>query len=65
MCIRDSQELQAGDEVKEKISKEIERFKNTNSNVSENAVLRGYIAVSYTHLDVYKRQANDRSISRI
>ena len=37
------QELQAGDEVKEKISKEIERFKTTNSNVSENAVLRGYI----------------------
>ena len=37
------QELQARDEVKEKISKEIERFKNTNSNVSENAVLRGYI----------------------
>ena len=37
------QELQAGDEVKEKVSKEIERFKNTNSNVSENAVLRGYI----------------------
>ena len=37
------QELQAGDEVKEKISREIERFKNTNSNVSENAVLRGYI----------------------
>ena len=37
------QEPQAGDEVKEKISKEIERFKNTNSNVSENAVLRGYI----------------------
>ena len=36
-------ELQAGDEVKEKIGKEIERFKNTNSNVSENAVLRGYI----------------------
>ena len=37
------QELQASGEVKEKISKEIERFKNTNSNVSENAVLRGYI----------------------
>ena len=37
------QELQAGVEVIEKISKEIERFKNTNSNVSENAVLRGYI----------------------
>ena len=40
---KELQELQAGDEVKEKISKEIERFKNTNSNVSENAVLRGYI----------------------
>ena len=39
------QELQASDEVKEKISKEIERFKNTNSNVSENAVLRGYIEI--------------------
>ena len=38
-------ELQAGDEVKEKIGKEIERFKNTNSNVSENAVLRGYIEI--------------------
>ncbi len=37
------QELQASDEVKEKIAKEIERFKNTNSNVSENSVLRGYI----------------------
>jgi ATP-dependent Lon protease len=37
------QELQASDEVKEKINKEIERFKNTNTNVSENAVLRGYI----------------------
>ena len=37
------QELQASDEVKEKIRKEIERFKNTNTNVSENAVLRGYI----------------------
>lgn len=42
------QELQAGDEVKEKISKEIERFKNTNSNVSENAVLRGYIETMLT-----------------
>ena len=42
-CKKKLQEVQAGDEVKEKISKEIERFKNTNSNVSENAVLRGYI----------------------
>lgn len=41
-------ELQAGDEVKEKIGKEIERFKNTNSNVSENAVLRGYIETMLT-----------------
>ena len=41
------QELQASGEVKEKISKEIERFKNTNSNVSENAVLRGYIETMF------------------
>lgn len=35
--------LQAPSEVKEKISKEIDRFKNINSNVSESTVLRGYI----------------------
>ena len=29
--------------MKEKIGKEIERFKTTNNNVSENSVLRGYI----------------------
>lgn len=40
---RKLKELCASDEVKDKIAKEIERFKNTNSNVSENAVLRGYI----------------------
>ena len=39
------QELQAGDEVKEKISKEIERFKNTNT-------------VSYTHLRAHETKAN-------
>lgn len=37
------QELQASNEVKEKIAKEIERFKNTNNNVAENSILRGYI----------------------
>lgn len=40
---RKLKELCASGEVKDKIAKEIERFKNTNSNVSENAVLRGYI----------------------
>lgn len=35
--------LQASSEVKEKISKEIDRFKSMNSNVSESTVLRGYI----------------------
>lgn len=35
--------LQAPSEVKEKISKEIDRFKSINSNVSESTVLRGYI----------------------
>ena len=37
------QELQASDEVKEKIGKEIEHFKNTTTNAAENSVLRGYI----------------------
>lgn len=35
--------LKAGKEVKEKIRKEIFRFKNINSNSSESSVIRGYI----------------------
>lgn len=35
--------LKADKEVKERIKKEIERFKNINSNSSENTVARGYI----------------------
>lgn len=35
--------LQASDEVKEKINKEIDRFKVMNNNASESTVLRGYI----------------------
>lgn len=35
--------LKAGKDVKERIRKEIERFKNINSNSSESAVTRGYI----------------------
>ncbi len=35
--------LKASEDVKEKIRKEIERFKNISSNSSESAVLRGYI----------------------
>jgi len=37
------QKIAAPQEVKDKIKKEIERFKNTGSNSSENAVMRGYI----------------------
>lgn len=37
------QELITNDDVKEKISKEIERFKNLSGNSSESAVSRGYI----------------------
>ncbi len=37
------QKLEASDEVKDKISDEIRRFKLTNSNSSENAVIRNYI----------------------
>lgn len=35
--------LQASSEVKEKISKEIDRFKSMNNNAAESTVLRGYI----------------------
>ena len=35
--------LQASSEVKEKISKEIDRFKTMGNNTAENSVLRGYI----------------------
>lgn len=35
--------LQASDEVKEKILKEIDRFKGMNNNAAESSILRGYI----------------------
>lgn len=35
--------LEAGEEIKEKITKEIERFKNLSGNSSESSVSRGYI----------------------
>lgn len=35
--------LEASDEIKEKIQKEIDRFKNTSSSSAESAVIRGYI----------------------
>lgn len=38
-----AKKLKAPKEVKEKIKKEVERFKNTGANSSENAVIRGYI----------------------
>ncbi len=41
--IEASKKLKAGKEVKEKLKKEIERFKNVSSNSSESAVIRGYI----------------------
>lgn len=37
------EQLEASAEVKEKIKKEIERYKNLSNNSSENAVVRGYI----------------------
>ena len=41
--LEESKKLKAGKEVKEKLKKEIERFKNVSSNSSESAVIRGYI----------------------
>lgn len=39
----ETRKLKADKEVKEKLTKEIERFKNISSNSSEHAVIRGYI----------------------
>lgn len=41
--LEETQKLKADKEVKEKLKKEIERFKNVSSNSSESAVIRGYI----------------------
>lgn len=41
--LEQAQKLNAEEEVKEKLKKEIERFKNVSSNSSESAVVRGYI----------------------
>lgn len=41
--LEDAKKLKADKEVKEKLKKEIERFKNVSSNSSESAVIRGYI----------------------
>lgn len=41
--LEQTEKLKAGKEVKEKLKKEIERFKNISSNSSESAVVRGYI----------------------
>lgn len=40
---RKAKKLQASDEVKEKILKEIDRFKSMNNNAAESSILRGYI----------------------
>ena len=41
--LQETEKLEADEEVKAKLRKEIERFKNVSSNSSENAVIRGYI----------------------
>lgn len=41
--LEETEKLEADHEVKAKLRKEIERFKNVSSNSSENAVIRGYI----------------------
>ncbi|MCI8483391.1 MAG: endopeptidase La [Lachnospiraceae bacterium] len=41
--LEETKKLKAGKEVKEKLEKEIERFKNVSANSSESAVIRGYI----------------------
>ena len=41
--LEETEKLDAEQEVKDKLKKEIERFKNVSSNSSESAVIRGYI----------------------
>lgn len=41
--LEETEKLEADQEVKDKLKKEIERFKNVSSNSSESAVIRGYI----------------------
>ncbi|BFL48414.1 endopeptidase La [Lactonifactor longoviformis] len=41
--IEEARKLQASEEIREKIIKEIERFKNMNSGAAESTVMRGYI----------------------
>ncbi len=41
--LEETEKLDADPEVKQKLKKEIERFKNVSSNSSESAVIRGYI----------------------
>lgn len=41
--LEETKQLDAEQEVKDKLKKEIERFKNVSSNSSESAVIRGYI----------------------
>ncbi len=36
-------ELEAGDDIKEKIQKEIDRFRSSANMASENGVIRGYV----------------------
>lgn len=54
--------LVAGDQVKEKIMKEIERFKNLSGNTSESSVARGYIetllALPWDKVSVDKEDVN-------
>ena len=54
MCIRDSNKVHPMDDLREAISEYIDK---TNRRVTfEYIMLKGVNAVSYTHLDVYKRQ---------
>ena len=41
--LEETEKLEADQEVKDKLKKEIDRFKNVSSNSSESAVIRGYI----------------------
>ena len=61
MCIRDSQKCLK--ELKYSLTRQIwNKFTSTIKEPQMQGILQGFRAVSYTHLDVYKRQ-EERSMS--
>ena len=58
----EADKLEASDEVKERIEKEIERFKNAGNNSAESSVIRGYIE-TLLELPWYKESVDNMDLA--